>query len=67
MTAGAALAFAGEMFDQLVRIWAQTAPHERYRRIFKLYRRKGVPMAYADVARPRRGGKAATPSDLDEQ
>jgi hypothetical protein len=67
MTAGAALAFQGEMETQLARIWVQTVPRERYRRIFKLYRRQGVPMAYADVARPRRGGKAATPSDLDAE
>jgi hypothetical protein len=66
MTAGAALAFAGEMVDQLVRIWAQTVPHDRYRCIFKLHRRKGVPMAYADVAKPRRDSPATDPSDLGE-
>jgi hypothetical protein len=66
MTSGAALAFEAEMEAQLVRMWAQTLPRERYRRIFKLYRRQGVPMAYADVAKPRRGNKAADQSDLDE-
>ena len=67
MTAGAALAFQGEMETQLARIWVQTVPRERYRRIFKLHRRQGVPMAYADVARPRHGGKAAAQSDLDAE
>jgi hypothetical protein len=66
MTSGAALAFQRDMEAQLARLWTQTVPRERYRRIFKLYRRKGVPMAYADVAKPRRDSKAANQSDLDE-
>lgn len=66
MTGGAALAFEGEMEAQDLRIWAQTVPRARYRRIFKLPRRKGVPMAYADVAKPRRDSEAADQSDLAE-
>jgi hypothetical protein len=66
MISGAALAFQGEKEAQLVRLWTQALPRERYRRIFKLYHRTGVPMAYADVAKPRRGGKAADQSDLDD-
>jgi hypothetical protein len=67
MTGGAALAFEGEVEAQAVRLWAQTVPRERYRRIFKLHRRKGVPMVYADVARRRRANKTADQSDFDEK
>lgn len=66
MTGGAALAFASEMQARVVRIWTRTVPRERYRRIFKLHRRQGVPMVYADVAERPRGRKAADRTDLDE-
>jgi hypothetical protein len=67
MTGGAALAFEGEMEAQVVRLWAQSVPRERYRRIFKLHRLKGVPMVYADVARRRRASKTVDQSDFDEK
>jgi hypothetical protein len=49
MMSGTALAFKGALEDELVRLWAQAAPRARYPRIFKLYRRSGLPMAYTGV------------------
>ena len=59
MTGGAVLVFEDKQAASLLQLWAQAEPRERYRQIFKLHRRQGIPMAYADVSRRRRGKKAA--------
>ena len=58
MTGGAALVFEAGLETQLIRLWAQAAPRERYRWIFKLHRRSGIPIAFAGVGLGRRHDQA---------
>jgi hypothetical protein len=50
MTGGAALLFKAALEANVVRLWAETAPGARYGEIFKLHRRRGVPITYASVS-----------------
>ena len=58
MTGGAALAFPRESEAERMQRWAQSMPRERYRWIFKLYRRSGVRVTYADDGSRGRASKA---------
>jgi hypothetical protein len=66
MTGGAALMFEAAMQSKVSRLWAQSVPHERYPRIFKLHRRSGVPMAYASVEVQTRASQGDAATETDE-
>ena len=54
MTGGAALFFTAALEAQLMQAWSQTEPGGRYRQVFHLHRRSGVPLNDASVAAGRR-------------
>ncbi len=66
MTGGAALVFEAAMQAKVSRLWAQSVPRERYRRIFKLHRRSGVPIAYASVEGQTRASQGDDATETDE-
>jgi len=49
MTGGAALVFEAALEAQILKLWAKAAPGAGYGQIFKLHRRRGVPISYATV------------------
>ena len=56
MTGGAALFFTAALEAQVMQAWSQTEPGGRYRQVFELHRRSGVPLNYASVAAGRQRG-----------